>query len=115
MSVPVEPWQVWWLDFDPTAGREQAGQRPAVVVSSRFHLALTGGALITVLPLTTRERQDWPHRIRIDIPGKRTGWAITEQVRTVSRARLSGRAPIVQLTSAQVADVRSVLAKMLDV
>jgi mRNA interferase MazF len=115
VTVPVEPWQVWWLDFDPTAGRKQAGQRPAVVVSSRFHLAITGGGLITVLPLTTRERPDWPHRIQVDIPGQRTGWAIAEQVRTVSRARLAGRTPIARLTDTQAADVRTVLAKMLDV
>ncbi|WP_416211116.1 type II toxin-antitoxin system PemK/MazF family toxin [Frankia sp. Cr2] len=49
-------------------GREQAGQRPVLVVSSRFHLALTGGALVSVLPLTTRERPGWVHRVRIDTP-----------------------------------------------
>jgi mRNA interferase MazF len=105
---------VWWLDLDPTAGREQAGQRPALVVSSRFHLALTGGALISVLPMTTRERPGWDHRIRIAIPGRRDGYIITEQVRTVSHDRLTGSAASYRLTDQQIAAVRRVLVKMLD-
>ena len=114
MSLGINPWEVWWLDFDPTAGREQAGQRPALVVSSRFHLALTGGALVCVLPLTTRERPGWLHRVRIEIPGKRAGWAITEQLRTVSATRLTGRAPIYRLRPEQITEVRSVLRQMVD-
>jgi mRNA interferase MazF len=105
---------VWWLDFDPTEGREQAGRRPALVVSSRFHLALTGGALVSVLPLTTRERPGWIHRVRIDIPGKPAGWAITEQVRTVSAVRFAGRGPLYRLDAGQIAEVRAVLAQMID-
>ncbi|MEV4507722.1 type II toxin-antitoxin system PemK/MazF family toxin [Dactylosporangium sp. NPDC049525] len=46
----VQPWQVWWVDLDPTEGREHAGRRPVLVVSSAFHLRLTGEALVTVLP-----------------------------------------------------------------
>ncbi|WP_206437657.1 MULTISPECIES: type II toxin-antitoxin system PemK/MazF family toxin [Protofrankia] len=114
MRVGVAPWEVWWLDFDPTEGREQAGRRPALVVSSRFHLALTGGALVSVLPLTTRERPGWIHRVRIDVPGKRAGWVITEQVRTVSAGRLTGRGPLHRLDAEQVAEVRTVLAQMID-
>ncbi|MGN9811851.1 type II toxin-antitoxin system PemK/MazF family toxin [Micromonospora sp. BQ11] len=110
----IRPWEVWWLDFDPVAGREQAGQRPALVVSSRFHLALTAGALVSVLPLTTRERPGWLHRVKIEIPGNRAGWAITEQIRTVSAARLTGRGPVHRLGPDQVAEVRTVLRQMID-
>jgi mRNA interferase MazF len=43
-----------WTDFDPTRGREQAGWRPALVVSaSRFTLN-TG--LAVVCPVTSRIR-----------------------------------------------------------
>jgi mRNA interferase MazF len=114
MTATIEPWQVWWIDLDPTASHEQAGRRPAIVVSSRFHLALTGGGLLSVLPLTTRERTGWAHRVRIKIKDKPTGYAITEQVRTISRTRLAGRAPISHLADDQIRDVRAVLSKMLD-
>ncbi|WP_157744306.1 type II toxin-antitoxin system PemK/MazF family toxin [Micromonospora viridifaciens] len=73
------PWEVWWLDFAPTEGRAQAGQRRALAVSSRSHLDLTAGALVSVLPLTTRERPGWLHRVAIEVPGRRTGRLITEQ------------------------------------
>jgi mRNA interferase MazF len=113
MSVSIQPWQIWWFDLDPSAGHEQSGKRPAVIVSSQFHLKLTGEALITVLPLTTRERPQWLHRVRIELPGKRTGWAITEQIRTISRKRLVGRTPIGRLTDNQISDVRTILGQML--
>jgi hypothetical protein len=60
-------------------------------------LALTGGALVSVLPLTTRERPGWAHRVRIDIPGTQTG-----------------HSPAWRLTDDQIAEVRRVLAQMLD-
>ncbi|MDP9470329.1 MAG: type II toxin-antitoxin system PemK/MazF family toxin [Chloroflexota bacterium] len=46
---------VWEADFDPTRGREQAGRRPAVIVSVGL---LNNGpsGLVFVLPVTTRDR-----------------------------------------------------------
>ena len=43
-----------WTDFDPTKGREQAGRRPALVVSSMAFTENTGFAV--VCPITTRIR-----------------------------------------------------------
>ena len=43
-----------WTDFDPTQGREQAGRRPALVVSSATFTANTGLAI--VCPITSRVR-----------------------------------------------------------
>lgn len=104
----VEPDQVWWVDLEPVRGREQGKDRPALVVSSRFHLALTGGALATVLPLTTVQRP-WPHRIAVGAGG----WVITEQIRTISTSRLRRYAPEIQLTGAELAAVRTMLRRML--
>jgi mRNA interferase MazF len=102
----IEPWQVWWVDFEPVAGREQGKARPALVVSSVFHLRLVRGELLGVLPLTTVERIGWLHRVEVALPGQQTGWAITEQVRTISAARLTGTTPIGQLDEDQIAAVR---------
>jgi mRNA-degrading endonuclease toxin of MazEF toxin-antitoxin module len=33
-----------WVNLDPTRGREQAGTRPAVVVSPAGYLVTVGGA-----------------------------------------------------------------------
>lgn len=43
-----------WTDFDPTLGREQAGRRPALVVSGAVFAENTGFAI--VCPITTRIR-----------------------------------------------------------
>jgi mRNA interferase MazF len=43
-----------WTDFDPSRGREQAGRRPALVVSAAAFSANTG--LAVVCPITTRVR-----------------------------------------------------------
>jgi mRNA interferase MazF len=43
-----------WTDFDPSRGREQAGRRPALVVSSAEFTDNTG--LAVVCPITSRVR-----------------------------------------------------------
>jgi mRNA interferase MazF len=106
----VQPGQVWFVDFDPVRGREQGRDRPALVVSSRFHLDLTMRHLICVLPLTSVERPGWVHRVRVASGG---GWVITEQVRTVSGERFRRYAPEIELSAPELNEVRHVLAQML--
>ncbi|MGE0221927.1 MAG: type II toxin-antitoxin system PemK/MazF family toxin [Acetobacteraceae bacterium] len=43
-----------WTDFDPIAGREQGGRRPALVVSASVFTEATGFAV--VCPITSRIR-----------------------------------------------------------
>ena len=43
---------VVWLEFDPKAGHEQAGHRPALVVSPASYNGKTG--LMVCCPMTTR-------------------------------------------------------------
>jgi mRNA interferase MazF len=43
-----------WTDFDPTKGREQAGRRPALVISAMEFTVNTG--LAVVCPITSRVR-----------------------------------------------------------
>lgn len=106
----IRPGEIWWADLVPVRGREQGKDRPVLVVSSRFHLALTGGALVTVLPLTTVERNGWLHRIGVVAGG---GWVVTEQIRTLSAGRFRRPAPEIALSESELAEVRRVLAQML--
>lgn len=43
-----------WLDFDPQAGREQYGHRPALVMTKRSFNVQTGFAI--VIPITSRAK-----------------------------------------------------------
>lgn len=111
MSRPlIEPGHVWFVDFKPVRGREQGKDQPALVVSSRFHLDLTVGHLVSVLPLTSVERRGWMHRVHVVAGG---GWVITEQIRTVSADRFRRYAPELSLSEEELDEVRYVLAQML--
>lgn len=103
---------MWFVYFGPGRDRKQGKDRPALVVSSLFHLGITMGQLITLLPLTSIERTGWTHRVRIASGG---GSVITEQVRTVSARGFRRNAPEITVTEDELADVRHVLARMLTV
>lgn len=84
--------EVWLIDFDPTRGREQAGRRPGLVVSTDpFNSGPAG--LVVVVPLTTRYR-GVPLHISVSPPegGLRQQSHIKcEDVRSVSVERLVER------------------------
>lgn len=85
VSRTLQPWQVWWADFSPQMGHEQAGVRPAIVVGSPLACGLPNG-LVIVVPLTTRDRQ-LPFQPSVQL-GPKTGYAMTDQVKSISRQRL---------------------------
>lgn len=106
----MAPGQVWFVDLDPVRGREQGKDRPALVVSSQFHLDVTMGHLVSVLPLTSVERHGWLHRVHVARGG---GWVITEQIRTVVAARFRRHAPEITLSDEELHEVRHALTQML--
>lgn len=62
--MTVRRGQIWLVDFGGPAGREQAGQRPAVVVSAD-RLNESGAGVAIVVPCTTRQR-GLPSHVEID-------------------------------------------------
>lgn len=66
--------------------------------------------MVTVLPLTTVERPNWLHRVRVS---EGEGWVITEQIRTLSASRFRRPATEISLTPAELEDVRRILARLL--
>lgn len=83
------PGAVAWAVLEPVRGREQGGHRPVLVVSSAPYLAAVT-SLVVVLPITTRAR-GWPNHVPVDGPtGLNTpSWVMTEQLRTLSRDRIT--------------------------
>src|SRR5271156_4119165 len=66
--IPAAParGQVWLVDLDPVRGHEQAGLRPALVVSvDQFNQTALG--LAVVVPITSRTK-DFPLHVRVDPP-----------------------------------------------
>lgn len=93
MSPELRRGSIVWVNLDPTQGREQAGIRSAIVIASDGYLSNVP-ELAIVIPVITTDRR-WPHHVRIEGPDvelPRTSFAMTEQPRTVARARIAGRA-----------------------
>ena len=81
--------EVWFVDLEPTLGREQPGRRPAVVVSVD-ELGTGPSDMAIVVPLTTRASEN-PIRVQIDPPEggvREPSWAMPEMVRSIDRGRL---------------------------
>ena len=100
--------EIWLAGFDPVQGHEQAGRRPALVLSvDEFNAS--GAELVTVLPITSKHRPGIPSRIEIRPPegGVRVrSYIIGEQTRTVSTRRLVKQIGVVSVPTMQkVSDV----------
>lgn len=82
--------EVWIVDFAATRGREQAGQRPALVVSVDDYNRSPSG-LVVVLPITrTPPRVPW----HVSLPAGEGGLAesgaiLCDHLRSVSIDRLT--------------------------
>ena len=110
MSPVITPWSVWWMDFDPRAGREQAG-RLAIVVGSTFACALPNG-LALVVPCTSTDR-GLPFQPRVTLDG-RAGFAMCDQVKALSRGRIVNPHRGA-LTAPEIDRIKFVLRRLIDV
>ncbi len=84
--------EIWFVDLEPTRGREQAGRRPAVAVSVD-QLGDGPSELAIVVPLTRTDHGQRLH-VPIDPPNggvRQRSYAMPEMVRSVSRDRLIER------------------------
>jgi mRNA interferase MazF len=91
-----------WLTFDPQAGDEQAGRRPAIVVSPQAYNARVGLALFC--PITSKSK-GYPFEVGIPEDLTVSGVILSDQVRSLDwrarRAELVGKLPplaIVEMT-----------------
>lgn len=82
-----------WINFDPQAGHEQAGRRPALVISPAAYNARVG--LVLVCPITSKVK-GFPFEILLPEDLPISGVVLADQVRSVDwRARncvFAGRA-----------------------
>jgi mRNA interferase MazF len=68
------------LTFDPQAGHEQKGKRPAIVVSNNLFNKHTGLAI--VCPLTNTFR-NIPFHVEVSQQSSLTGYIMVEQIKSV--------------------------------
>jgi mRNA interferase MazF len=99
-SYVPEAGDIVWLEFDPQAGHEQAGHRPAVVLSPAAYNGVVGLALCC--PMTTQVKG---YPFEVAIAGARPGVVLADQVKSldwrVRRAVRKGR-----VSEGELAEVR---------
>jgi mRNA interferase MazF len=96
-----------WLQFDPQAGHEQAGHRPAVVLSAASYNRATG--MMVCCPTTTRIRG---YPFEVPVAGPIPSVILADQVKNLDwRARQAK--PQGRVSPAELAQVRSKLRALL--
>jgi mRNA interferase MazF len=100
MAYIPEAGDIVWLQFNPQAGHEQAGHRPALVLSPAKYNKI---GLMLCCPMTTKLK-GYPVEVVID--GPQTSAALADQVKSldwkVRKAKRKG-----QVTSTELAEVRA--------
>jgi mRNA interferase MazF len=96
-----------WLSFDPRAGHEQAGHRPAVVLSPAAYNAKT--SLIICCPMTTRIKS---YPFEVMIAGPTPSVVLADQVKSLDwrhrRAKKKGSA-----SAPELAEIRAKLRALI--
>jgi mRNA interferase MazF len=82
MALP-ERGSIVWLEFSPHAGHEQAGRRPAIVLTPREYHERSHKAV--VCPITSKER-GWPLEVKLPSGLAVSGFALVDEIRSVDRA-----------------------------
>ena len=71
---------VVWLRFDPQAGHEQTGRRPAVVLSPRAYNRKVGLALL--FPVTSQVK-GYPFEVPLQLGSKLEGVILADQIKSM--------------------------------
>ena len=110
MAIP-DAGDIAWVEFDPVRGTEQAGRRPALVLTDRIYHEAACRALVCPITRTVRP---WPSNVLLPVGLKTTGVVLVDQIRAVDLAqRLFG---IIEKVPAEViAATRIKLAALLGI
>ena len=102
-----EAGDIAWLEFDPQAGHEQAGRRPALVLSPASYNARSG--LMVCCPITTRIK-GYPFEVRL--AGEPASVVLADQVKSLEwRARQATRKA--RAEAVELAEVRAKLRALI--
>ena len=106
--------EVWLVDLNPTRGHEQAGVRPALVISTDIFNHGPAGMLV-LLPLTTTAR-GIPLHVAVEPPEggvRQTSFIKCEDIRSVTKELLGDRwGAVTPGTMAAVSDRLRILLEL---
>ena len=98
-----------WLTFDPRAGHEEAGRRPALVLSPRIYNARSGLALVCPI---MNQAKGYPFEVAVPVGSAASGVILTDHLKSLDwRARLAQH--LGRCTREVMDEVRAKLAPLL--
>jgi mRNA interferase MazF len=81
--MPLEVGDIAWVEFDPVKGTEQAGRRPAMVLTSSDYHLRSGRAV--VCPISSAGA-NWAFNVPLPTGMRTYGLVLVDQVRTIERS-----------------------------
>src|SRR5262250_1088017 len=83
--------EIRWADLNPVRGREQAGQRPVLILSHDVFNERSG-TVIAVALTSQPQRAGFPLTLELSVPGlPKHSWVKISQIRTLAVERLGER------------------------
>jgi len=110
MALPYIPdvGDIVWMNFTPQSGHEQAGRRPAVVLSPKVYNSRAG--LLVCVPVTNQVKA-YPFEVALSGAGA-TGAALADQVKSLDwqtrQAERKGK-----VTAAEMVEIKAKLKSLL--
>ena len=107
MAYVPEAGDIVWLHFNPQAGHEQAGHRPALVVSPAKYNKI---GLMLCCPMTTKIKG---YPFEVTIPGEPPSAVLSDQVKSLDwkfrKAKYKGKISTSELKEARAKSVALLL------
>lgn len=87
----VEKWSLYWVTLDPITGSEQAGTRPALVISNDMVNEIL--PVVTILPLSSVKSSSRVYPTEVFLSKESSGLPkdsviMVHQVRTIDKVRI---------------------------
>jgi mRNA interferase MazF len=83
-TEPPDRGDIVWIDFNPQMGREQAGRRPALVISPRRYNAQVGLALVCPI---TRQQKGYPFEVSLPEDDEVQGVVLADHIKSLDWKR----------------------------
>ena len=111
MSQTPDVGDIVIIDFDPQAGHEQAGKRPALVLSPKQFNKITG--FVWLCPITSQVK-GYPFEVAVTGSEKTQGVILTDQLKSLD-AQARRLKKVDQVSTDCLANVKVLIATILSI